>query len=250
MIYCVLLTKCYDKDGFLYWYRWHSKFIDHFIIFDNESSINFKTILLDKCEIHEVKGWANQYQLYTDILNSKRFNDGDYIVFIDDDEYIVNETNNLTEYLDNMGRDLYHLPEILFSTKELQDTRDYSVPIYKSHTYRRNDLANTIKSIVKYNHNNTYDFLHSIDCIGHKPMINGEFPNSYGFGSFYDDRSVNSYAMIDYNAPIRLNHYHIRSREEWDIKVKRGSAATMKPWYSNKIEDNYAYGGYDILSIK
>jgi hypothetical protein len=148
------------------------------------------------------------------------------------------------------------------STQELLPDRDTRIPMPEMFTYRRNDAATTVKCIVKYSKNKTYAWkCTSTDSAGHVPFVNGKRNAAIFTGWFAKDSAGNilvdqietllfplhdSIASVDYSSNIRLYHYHIKSRWDWDNKIARGSCSRKVPWYANDIEKNIFYGNYDI----
>ena len=95
MFHIVCLTKSYNWEDLYTWFNYHDK-MGYFIhLIDNESiseiSNKIKTKIINTGHTYEkLTGWANQWQLFNDILNNNKYNinTGDFISFIDDDEYI------------------------------------------------------------------------------------------------------------------------------------------------------------------
>jgi len=276
----ILLTKCYDAFDLQYWFAYHrARFPEAvFHVFDNDSGIDVR-LALGKIPYYytRLSGFPNQKQLYSDIMNGKygaRFDEGDAVVFIDDDEYLyVKDSNSgdtilplevivsecFTQY------DSLCIPHINMSTPELASDRDTRVPMPEMFTYRRNDMATTVKCIVKYSKDYTYAWKRtSTDNAGHIPYINGKRNAAVFTGWFAKDASGNvlenqietltfplhdSIASVDYSSNIRLYHYHIKSRWDWDNKIARGSCASKVPWYDTDIEKNIFYGHYDVNDL-
>ena len=267
----VLLTKCYDIHDFKYWYDYHKKRFPkaEIFVFDNDSLVNIAD-LVPKDRYFRIAGFPNQKVLYADIMMDKYgklFNENDAVCFIDDDEFIyMNDPNadghdiDLCKVLDAGFReyDTLVLPHINMSTKELEADRDTSVPLPYSHCYHRPDISATVKCFVRYVHAQ-YDWRvqRDIDMAAHVPFVNGK-RNAAVFTCWFDKKigaskglyfpiGNTSFAQIDYNSNIRLYHYHLKSRWDWDEKIKRGSCACVVPWYSAKVEENSFYGRYEIF---
>ena len=267
----VLLTKCYDIHDFEFWYDYHKKRFPkaEIFVFDNDSLVNIAD-LVPKDRYFRIAGFPNQKVLYADIMMDKYgklFNDDDAVCFIDDDEFIyLNDPNSeghdidLCKVLDAGFReyDTLVLPHINMSTKELEADRDTSVPLPYSHCYHRPDISATVKCFVRYMHAQ-YDWRvqRDIDMAAHVPFVNGQrkaavftcwFDKKIGASKgLYFPIGNTSFAQIDYNSNIRLYHYHLKSRWDWDEKIKRGSCACVVPWYSAKVEENAFYGRYEVF---
>jgi hypothetical protein len=46
-----------------------------------------------------------------------------------------------------------------------------------------------------------------------------------------------------------LYHYHIKSEEDWEKKINRGSAAVDHQWYDADVKQNKYFGDYNILDM-
>ena len=96
MKHIVCLTKSYNFDDLSIWFKYHDKMGYRIHLIDNESdpsiSSSIMTWLIEGTEhtYEKLKGWPNQWQLFSDILNQNRyeFKKGDLIAFIDDDEFL------------------------------------------------------------------------------------------------------------------------------------------------------------------
>lgn len=276
-LHFILLTKCYDSLDLKYWFAYHlARFPGAcFHVFDNDSLIDVRLTLGDLPYTYtRITGFPDQKRLYSDIMNGKygnRFEEGDAVVFTDDDEYLYVKDSNAGKFtlpLDVIiakgftQYDSLCIPHINMSTQELLPDRDTRIPMPEMFTYRRNDAATTVKCIVKYSKDKTYAWkCTSTDSAGHVPFVNGKRNSAIFTGWFAKDSTGNiledqietllfplhdSIASVDYSSNIRLYHYHIKSRWDWDNKIARGSCSCKVPWYANDIEKNIFYGHYDI----
>lgn len=87
----VLLTKTYNLQDFKDWLHWHLDVVkfDHAHIFDNESSVDIKSVCDsygDRVSYEKVVGWPNQYGLYNRYINER--SRAWWVLPIDDDEYL------------------------------------------------------------------------------------------------------------------------------------------------------------------
>lgn len=269
MVKFLLLTKSHDAYDFDCWYKYHKHLVPgaQFVILDNESTVNLYDRVSKNDIIIPVEGFPDQHNLYNRVFNEMNiFKDGDFIIICDDDEYIYFHDKNdpmdtvfIEDVLRKCDKDNLVIPQVLVSTNEVLQQRIPNVPITITHCYRRNDVATTGKSIIRYNHKSNYDFTYTPanGARGHVPSIDGKV-EAYCFTWWKKQGTVDCevltfrlgdppFAQVDYNNNIRLYHYHIKSRKEWDIKIARGSCALKVPWYKDKLEDNIFYGGYDTL---
>lgn len=265
MNHIVVLTKSYRLEDFYWWFTYHKKIGFTIHVIDNESQCNVKDIVkidgTPEDTYETITGWPNQWQLFDDILNGNRYNfkDGDWVAFIDDDEYIWyyldywkqfekhdpqfkdKEYPTVDQYLNSICTETalpILMPQILMSTPEVTDTRYKSVVEHS--VYRRNDTSAQGKVFVRYHSGIEYKFNHDMPEKGHVPLINGlrrSIVNGVGFSS-------STYGGVDPSACLRLYHYHIKSRLDWTMKWNRGSAAVDHQWYNAAIENNKNFGGY------
>lgn len=273
MNHIVVLTKSYRLEDFYWWFTYHKKLGFTIHVIDNESQCNVKDIVkidgTPEDTYETITGWPNQWQLFDDILNGNRYNfkDGDYVAFIDDDEYLwfyidywkkwdaftknaktkTYDFPSLEKFLDNINTSRNDIdtgtilmPQILMSTPIVTDSR--FKPVTEHALYRREDESSQGKVIIRYNSKNNYKFNHGGDENGHVPFVNGtrqSIVNGVGV-------SNSTYGQMDPTACLRLYHYHIKSRLDWTMKWNRGSAAVDHQWYNAAIENNKNFGGYVI----
>lgn len=254
MLHIICLTKSYRLDDFECWLSHHIRMGANVHILDNESLVDIKPI----CEKYgtaytSISGFADQWKLFARILNGKtdlKFEKDDLVSFIDDDEYLWYDRlsySSLEEALRAQIKQLgcLLLPEILMSTRRLTCGRQAVLPI--ACYYRRADISSQGKGIVLYDPDRKYSFDHKDFEIGHVPWID-KIRLSDVVGS---DVSKSTYGKCDYNAPVRLYHYHIKSEQDWKIKIERGSAATpSEPGHNGSYDDDIRkdkkFGGYDV----
>lgn len=271
MIHYLVLIRAHNEKDFLYWYEYHRNLTPNarFVFLDNESTVNLYNIVKHDDVVLPITGFPDQHNLYNKIFNnSKLFVDGDFVIIIDDDEYLYfndkndpNHTSFIEDVLVRADKDNLLIPQILISKQEVPAARHENLPLPYTHTYRRNDIATTCKSIIRYNSGARYDFTVNTSggTRGHIPAIDG-IVEGYYFTWWKKHDAVDvevltfpvpnpPFANVDYDSNIRLYHYHIKSLEDWDIKVARGSCALRKPWYSNVLTENKFYGGYDTLDL-
>ena len=233
----------------------------------------------------KIEGWPDQWRLFSNILTENKygFNKGDLVAFIDDDEYLWYYLDywKMVESKDPQYKNKYYepmedylvkqmkkqtdmgvpgcvlVPQILMSSSELMKGRDESSYI-DSNYYRRTDTSSQGKAIVLYDPEYTYDFTIKVgeEC-GHVPVIYKESfdPSVYADTVEHAKRlslvngegiSETTYGDVDYNACLRLYHYHIKSENDWHKKINRGSSAVDHQWYASDVRANKYFGGYNI----
>jgi hypothetical protein len=263
----ICLTKHNNLLNFYDWALYHKKLgFNRILIIDNNSIVNIKTICenLNLEYIYYNETWPNQNKLYDTLFLNNIENDT-FVTCIDDDEFfwIDNMFNNINEainwYYLTYNYDVFYFPWNFMSSDTLfESNNNFWI---NTLTYRKNNQLSVGiqgKSIIKFNKNNEYkwDFTFLNKNIGgHMPFINnkriainseGEIVE--GLYSLPDTKLDNST-----NAKIRLFHYHIKSSEDWNWKIKRGSAANINQIYDNDINKDRFFGNYilkDISMIK
>lgn len=252
MLHLVLLTKSYNQEDFNCWLNYHLKLTSNIHIIDNESTINVNDSRIKSYT--KIEGWPDQYRLYDDILNNNRFDfkDNDYVLFLDDDEYLWynnekfdNIEQAITFYFKSL--DSLLLPQILMSNKHFCKKRDKILPLFS--TFRRNDFSSQGKSIIRFNISAKYKFKHNLVEQGHVPLINNIRLSDVVSNKSGTNTSKTTYGITGYDCDLRLYHYHIKSQEDWDIKFSRGSAAKQEQWYDKDITKNKAFGGYTVQDL-
>lgn len=248
----VCVTKSYDLNDFELWYNWHCNLgIDKIHIFDNESYVSIYEKIKREDTYTKIDGWPNQWKIYETVLNENifSFDNNDYVFFIDDDEFIWYDNKKYSSLKTELETEFTELdcvlmPQILMSTKHLEKTRKKDL-IHNS-IYRRNDFSNQGKCIIQYNPEAKYKFTKSRDPEqGHVPWINGiRLSKVVGSGC-----SKTTYGIVKYDADLRLYHYHIKSLDDWNKKINRGSAAVSHQWYNTDITKNIHYGNYSVVDM-
>lgn len=261
MFNLICLTKSYNLSDMKAWLNYHSTFIDKIYLLDNESIVDVEQLAkqYSNVEYKQIIGFANQWCLFADILNQKtdiKFAEKDFVCFLDDDEYLYYDyTKKFNEIVENQFKsmlDCVMLPEILMSSNKYKKKRNKILPEFS--TYRRRDLSSQGKAIICWKNNTSYSYTLNNNEIGHIPWINGlRYSDVVGSGV-----SKTTYGLTQQNIehqPIALIHYHIKSEEDWKIKIDRGSAAKpsteirQNGSYDDDIHKNIKFDNYTILDF-
>lgn len=272
--HAVCLTKSYDWEDIFTWLRYYEQLGYTIHLIDNQSTVEIEAWFKVRPQhtYERIDGWPDQWRLFSSILNNNKygFENGDLVAFIDDDEYLwyyldywkMIEAKNpqfkgkyyepMEEYLvkqmkkqTDMGvPGCVLVPQILMSSDVLLATRNESY--IDTNYFRRTDITTQGKSIILYNKNYTYNFVVENEC-GHVPVIQkfDEVPKRLSLVNG-EGISYTTYGDVDYNACLRLYHYHIKSEKDWEKKIARGSAAVDHQWYSADVRANKYYGGYVV----
>lgn len=263
MLHIVCLTKTYRLDDIEAWLQYHSFLGVKVWLIDNESIVGKSKMqnLSNKYLVNYIflSGFADQWHLFSDILNQTteiKFKEDDLVCFLDDDEYLYFkcERQLLEQTIRNQFKQLgcIMLPEVLMSTRKYREKRKEVLPLFS--TYRRNDYSSQGKAVVWWNSWHTYDYTLHTEEIGHIPWIDGR-RYSEVVGS---DVSKTTYGLTPTDLesqPIALVHYHIKSQEDWKIKIERGSAANktteerQNGSYDSDIHKDIKFGNYTIQDL-
>ena len=257
------MTKTYRLDDIDAWLQYHSFLGAKIWLIDNDSSVGKLSMqfLTNWYQVNysSVSGFANQWKLFSDILNQKtdiKFKEDDLVCFLDDDEYLYFncETELLEQTIRNQFKllDCIMLPEVLMSTRKYREKRKEVLPMFS--TYRRNDYSSQGKAIIWWNSWHSYDYALHTEEIGHMPWIDGRrYSEVVGSGV-----SKTTYGLTPTDIesrPISLVHFHIKSQEDWKIKIERGSAANkpteerLNGSYDPDIHKDIKFGNYIIQDL-
>lgn len=244
----ICLTKAYNKEDFEHWYNYHCNIGCNVVIYDNESTIDIKQIV--RHNYNYIVGWPDKYKLFDTILNENKLgiNDDDYIIFLDDDEYLWYNRLSYSSLYDAITShfkelDTLLLPGILMSTKHIITKRNKN--LVSECYYRRADLQLQGEAIIKYKFGNKYKFDHGSQEKGHVPKINN-IRMSNVVSTFGTIVTKTTFGPVDYNADLRLYHYDVKSQEDWLIKIDRGSPWNKHAKYDTNLKNYKYFGDYNI----
>lgn len=206
------------------WIEWHTALgVGKFYIYNNESTDDTREILrpyIDSglVEYHFVAGKKKQTTAYDDCLARHRY-DSRWIAFIDIDEFIVPIKNNtipefLTDYEKFASVEINWLCYGSGGAKTRESGR--VMERFRTHSHPDCELNRHIKSIV--NPRLALNFISS----HHPTML---------FGSTVDTNGRTTRQYFFKRTPlhdkIRINHYSVKSYEEFLEKKKRGRSMSM-----------------------
>ncbi|MDH8701013.1 hypothetical protein M2138_000351 [Dysgonomonadaceae bacterium PH5-43] len=242
--YYIAVCAIAKNEGpyFKEWIDWHQKLgIDKFFIYDNESSDNTKEILTPYIESGLIEytyweGEKEQLATYDDCLRKHRL-DCSWIAMIDLDEFIVPSTHKtISEVL--FGLEQFSVVEINWliygsggaKNKELGNVMDR----FKKHSLPNHKLNRYIKSIV--NPRKVYSFIGSHEVA----RISGKAADPLGnpIKKCFRDREPQQDIL-------RINHYAVKSHEEFLEKQEKGRASGR----TRKISMEY-FHRFDLNDIE
>lgn len=224
------------------WLDWHiSHGVEKFYIYDNESTDNTKDVLqpyIDSGIVDYVyfPGYRRQLAAYDDCLRRNRFKTR-WLAVIDIDEFIVPADGlSIKEFL----RDLEEFPVVEInwlcygSSGEKKKKPGSVMERFKKHSLPSHPLNKHVKSIM-----NPRRIYGMVGC-HEAARINGKAVDSNGSRVKVSWRDRNPI-----HDKIKINHYAVRSYEEFIEKKARGRASGP----TRHLEDDY-FREYDLNDIE
>lgn len=222
------------------WIDWHlSQGVEKFYIYDNESSDETKEVLLPYIESGIVEynyfpGRKRQLAAYDDCMERHRL-DTRWIAVIDIDEFIVPVKDaSITEFLQRMeGAASVEINWMIYGSGGAKKKMEGDVmQRFRKHALPEHPLNCWVKSIIDPRQVCTMTGCHEAARISGKPVdSNGKVITTH-----FRDRA----ALHDV---IHINHYAVKSYEEFLAKRARGRAR------SNVMRDLDYFEQYDLNDI-
>ncbi len=259
----LLLIKTNNEQDFITWMNWHlfKIGIDHISIYDNESEIPIERLIKqygDHVSYYRVEGRPHQAEIYTKHI--AEVSEAQYVLPIDDDEYIFADIN-FNDYLTSMEPAKLALHSILMvPEKPLEKRPDKPVFEICDHLVNADVRENReVKTVVNTNYSHYYfdvktyeeghpssvyvgipdwidmpmtpdkdlpadrgtDFNFSIAGTVHNPVTKTA-DGQYIWAKDMHMQDVYGFLSNHPNVPseIFIAHTKIRSKEEWDWKCK------------------------------
>lgn len=231
-----------EADYIIEWLEYHRMVgVTHFYIYDNDSTDHLCEKLkgyIDKKIVTYIKwtGEAQQLPAYNDALNNYKY-ETRYMAFIDADEFIVPVLDkSLPELLDEIFNENRYAGGIGVNWRVYGSSfRDTKMPgmVIENYKYRSDDLRREganfhIKTIcdprrISRMVNPHYgNYLEGFYCISENGSII--------FGPFFYDGICRK---------LRINHYAIKSKEEYVKRQLKGKADHVRVLTKEEIERHY-----------
>lgn len=216
--------------------------VDHFFIYDHESDDNSKEILQPYIERGIVTylfcpDEKKQVNVYNEALQNYKFFCR-YITFIDGDEFILPKSKpTIFEVADEILADKPNIGGIeikwdMYGSNNLEKA-DYSKGVLERFPLRAAEPAISVKSVVNPR---TVDYMHTPHFMHYFFPV--ERLNSETLKNFFPNDDY------DIQDKITINHYHLKSFEEYKNKMARNSAAYGKNPSGRSIK-NFSHDKYN-----
>lgn len=221
------------------WLDWHiSQGVEKFYIYDNESTDCTREVLAPYIESGVVEyiyypGYRRQIAAYDDCIDRHRF-DTRWLAFIDLDEFIVPlRDRSITEFLTGFeDSPVVEINWLIYGSGGAE--KKSSTPVmerFRHHSLPSHQLNRHVKSIVNPRRVFTMTGCHEA------ARIDGMAADSHG-----DPITRNFREREPQQDIIRINHYAVRSKEEFIEKQNRGRASgsqrTISLDYFNRYDLN------------
>lgn len=221
------------------WLDWHiSQGVEKFYIYDNESTDCTREVLAPYIESGVVEyiyypGYRRQIAAYDDCIDRHRF-DTRWLAFIDLDEFIVPlRDSSITEFLTGFENSpVVEINWLIYGSGGAE--KKSPAPVmerFRHHSLPSHKLNRHVKSIVNPRRVFTMTGCHEA------ARIDGVAADSHG-----DPITRNFREREPQQDVIRINHYAVRSKEEFIEKQNRGRASgtqrTIPMDYFNRYDLN------------
>ena len=208
--------------------------VEHFYLYNNESSDNYKEVLAPYVEenlvtLTDFPGKLMQADAYDDAIENYRF-ECRYMAFIDLDEFIFPKTNQkISEVLDENLLRFTNAGGLAINWQIFgsngQEKADYSRGVLERFTRRASSNRFFFDTNGKRSGNTHIKTIANPRFVWHS---NGAHYVSY-FNNTFSVNSNGDIVLGRYNAPVLddkivVNHYVIKSREEFFSKKNKGRA--------------------------
>lgn len=227
-----------EGDYFKEWLDWHiSMGVDKFFIYDNGSTDRTRDVLQPYISEGIVEyvffpGYRMQLAAYDDCLRRHRF-DTRWLAFIDIDEFIVPlKDKDITAFLHRFeNAPAVEINWLVYgSGGQVEKSSEPVMKRFRFHSKDDHRLNRHVKSIV-----NPRRIFNMIGC-HEAARIDGKALDSHG-----DKITKNFRDRIPRQDVIRINHYAVKSRQEFLEKQNRGRASGKK----RNVPDEY-FNEYDL----
>ena len=196
--------------------------VDHFYIYDNDSTPEFKKILQPYIDAGIVTytfypGHNRQTESYNDAFKNFRYKCR-YMAFMDGDEYILPKSKpTIPEVIDEVLKGRAYAAGlsvnwVMFGSNGLEKA-DYSRGVLERFTKRANGVNHHVKAVADPRKVRCVESAHFVNFFIGNYSVNEN--GGITFRHFNEEKTADK---------IEMHHYHLKSREEYENKIKRGNA--------------------------
>lgn len=223
--------------------------VGHFYLYDNDSTDDYDAIIRPYVEAglvtsKRISGKAAQFAAYDDAVQSHRFACR-YMAFIDLDEFLLPKTNrSVVEVVDEILS--YNEAEALAVNWQLYGSNGHEKADYSRGVLERFTRRAPVDWVVPIPHRDIPGGNAQIKTIADPRKIalftSAHFPIYFEDCYAVNERGerVNSYCNEPVTADkIVLNHYNVKSREEFAVKVNRGRADKDENYFTAEWFEMY-----------
>ena len=209
----------YEERYLAEWLQYHSLLgFDNFYIYDNSSNNQLMNFATDKIKIIYYPGRVKQIEAYNDFIQNFS-NEIDYVIALDIDEFLVIHNgltlqNFIKKYVLSSG---VCINWRFFGANGHKYFKDQSV--LERFTMRQPDFDRNVKTLVKTEALLRYSNPHCPDLI-----TVGQITDLLGNPINLND----PVSEVDTIGIAQINHYFCKSWQEFNWKINRGRATTMK----------------------
>lgn len=226
---CCIIKDEDNLEEFILYYRILG--VEHFYIYDNESSIPISTRLnnnfyKEKCTIINFPGKARQMEAYKDCLN-KTINETKWLIMVDGDEFILPKNHfSLRDFLKEYDDyEAIGINWVMFGSSFHDNKQDgYVIDKYR---YCDKVQDKHMKPICKPKFVKEMVNMHYVITIDPNKNIDPHKRCISNLGPFNEKNTIDK---------IQINHYWGKSMEDLRKKIERGRAPTTK---KREMPENY-----------
>jgi len=235
------------------WINYHLAIgFDYIWMYDNESKIPLSETVADYIDQGKVgvKGFKGQHhgrqvQCCQDALVNK-LKDYSWIAHIDIDEFIVllEESQNIKDYLKEYNNcSSIGLNWLMFGSNGHIETQESVISAY-TQSLPSHGANKHIKSIYQPKYTKSTGAPHFVFTKSDKKLVAGG--RQVNVKHKPCDRAFSEPPVLDYK--MRINHYVTRSRQDFELKQKRGSGNSKNRNYSEEFWDGHH--GEDVQNFE
>lgn len=237
------MTRSFYEDDLKEWIKWHLDILkfDHLRIFDNESTIDIKSIVGNdkRITVESITGWPNQVALYQKAYNECKY---DWIYFGDSDEFLwfnfneYKDVNNFVEekFIKGKQPNIAVWWRLVGNNKPL---KEHTMTPTKWNVFLQEEPPESMcKCFYKIKGNFKWNriYVHLPEPPFYTTDSNGYIVNS---SVFPNPAIVNRFDAM-------IFHYYHRTYDEWKFKQQQQNPTTENVNYTSMVKQCNTYDDY------